>query len=411
MQWSELRMAGRLRAVVAISVLLLSACATLPRNPVPAQYTPMATIPGMPDVRGWAGVPSVDLDQDFHLSMRQESSEDFPVGSDGMIVYPYLALSGGGSNGAFGAGFLNGWTASGRRPVFKIVTGVSTGALMAPFVFIGTEGDKTLEHFYTTTSNDDVFTAGSVLMALLRRESMADTRPLAELIAQVADRELLRKVAAEHGRGREARGQGVRETREQQGAEPGFGREGFQQSLGRLCGLGIAEKGADMLQRHEEPGRQEQAQKRGQQPEKKAGRGQMVQAGPGGPADQEQTVTHSRHQHKEDQPHPKGGLEQHRHMAAQQQVSGDDDKNAGQEPHHADKAGQLQGALVVKGFVGLKIKNFGQGAEQRPAQSRRKLGQSNGDERRGPKIRAEVAGYMGNDRIHAQTDSFSMRHA
>ena len=202
MQWSELRMAGCLRAVVAISVLLLSACANLPRNPVPAQYTPMATIPGMPDVRGWAGVPSVDLDQDFHLSMRQESSEDFPVGSDGVIVYPYLALSGGGSNGAFGAGFLNGWTASGRRPVFKIVTGVSTGALMAPFVFIGTEGDKTLEHFYTTTSNDDVFTAGSVLMALLRRESMADTRPLAELIAQVADRELLRKVAAEHGRGR-----------------------------------------------------------------------------------------------------------------------------------------------------------------------------------------------------------------
>ena len=149
MQWSELRMAGCLRAVVAISVLLLSACATLPRNPVPAQYTPMATIPGMPDVRGWAGVPSVDLDQDFHLSMRQESSEDFPVGSDGVIVYPYLALSGGGSNGAFGAGFLNGWTASGTRPDFEVVTGVSTGALAAPFVFLGPRWDGRLKAAYT----------------------------------------------------------------------------------------------------------------------------------------------------------------------------------------------------------------------------------------------------------------------
>ena len=202
MQWRDRMESGWLRGLIAVSLLLLSACATLPRNPVPAQHTPMATIPGMPDVRGWAGFPSAYLDQDFRLSMRQESEQDFPVGSDGVIAYPYLALSGGGSNGAFGAGFLNGWTARGTRPVFKIVTGVSTGALMAPFVFIGAEGDKTLEHFYTTTSNDDVFTTGSVLMALLRRDSMADTRPLAALIAQVADRELLRKVAAGHNRGR-----------------------------------------------------------------------------------------------------------------------------------------------------------------------------------------------------------------
>ncbi|MBN8224088.1 MAG: patatin-like phospholipase family protein [Xanthomonadales bacterium] len=191
-----------LLCLASISVLLVSGCATLPRNPAPVQDTPMATIPGMPDIRGWAGFPSAAITEDFSLSMRQESAQDFPVGADGVVRYPYLALSGGGANGAFGAGFLNGWTASGQRPVFKMITGVSTGALMAPFVFIGPAGDEALKHFYTTTSNDDVFVAGSVLMALMRRDSMADTRPLASLIAKVVDRELLRKIAAEHARGR-----------------------------------------------------------------------------------------------------------------------------------------------------------------------------------------------------------------
>jgi len=191
-----------LPSMAAVAMLLVSGCASLPRNPAPAQDTPMAIVPGMPDVRGWAGFPSAAIAEDFRLSMQQESPGDFPVGGDGVVRYPYLALSGGGANGAFGAGFLNGWTARGDRPVFKIVTGVSTGALMAPFVFIGQDGDEALKHFYTTTSNDDVFVAGSVLMALLRRDSMADTRPLAELIAGVVDRELLRRIAAEHARGR-----------------------------------------------------------------------------------------------------------------------------------------------------------------------------------------------------------------
>lgn len=193
---------GLLLCLATLCVLLVSGCATLPRNPAPAQDTPMAMVPGMPDVRGWAGFPSAAITEDFRQSMRQESAQDFPVGADGIARYPYLALSGGGANGAFGAGFLNGWTARGDRPVFKMVTGVSTGALMAPFVFIGPDGDESLKHFYTTTSNDDVFIAGSVLMALMRRDSMADTRPLAELIATVVDRKLLRRIAAEHARGR-----------------------------------------------------------------------------------------------------------------------------------------------------------------------------------------------------------------
>jgi predicted acylesterase/phospholipase RssA len=68
-----------------------------------------------------------------------------------MVRYPHLALSGGGFRGAFGAGFLKGWSRTGQRPVFKMVTGVSTGALMAPFAFLGPEYDEMLGEFYKST--------------------------------------------------------------------------------------------------------------------------------------------------------------------------------------------------------------------------------------------------------------------
>ncbi|KAF1689048.1 patatin-like phospholipase family protein [Pseudoxanthomonas koreensis] len=180
----------------------LAGCATLPRSPVPVGQAHEATIPGMPDVRGWAGEPDDALAEDFSRSLQQESPDDFPVGADGTIRYPYLALSGGGANGAFGAGFMKGWTARGTRPLFKIVTGVSTGALMAPFVFLGPVEDDALKDFYTTTRNEDVFDAGSAVMAILRRDSMADTGPLATLIARHVDAALLARIAAEHRRGR-----------------------------------------------------------------------------------------------------------------------------------------------------------------------------------------------------------------
>src|SRR5205085_11837476 len=64
-----------------------------------------------------------------------------------------LALSGGGSNGAYGAGLLKGWTEKGDRPQFDIVTGISTGALMAPFAFLGSDLDGELELAYTTVSD------------------------------------------------------------------------------------------------------------------------------------------------------------------------------------------------------------------------------------------------------------------
>ena len=142
------------------------------------------------------------MQRDLSRSFEQESATEFPVGPDGVVHYAHLALSGGGANGAFGAGFLVGWSNTGKRPPFKIVTGVSTGALMAPFVFAGPEYDAALTEFYTTTSSLNIFRMLSIVPQLLGGESLADSGPLRLMIERQVDAELLRRVAAAHNGGR-----------------------------------------------------------------------------------------------------------------------------------------------------------------------------------------------------------------
>jgi hypothetical protein len=183
----------------------LAACGSLPRNPAPPQRSLQATLPQMPDVRARAGQLSETMERDLAQSFAQEAAQDFPRRADGSVRYPHLALSGGGANGAFGAGYLNGWSSAGTRPVFKIVTGVSTGALMAPFAFLGPGYDDALREFYTTTRTRDVFVVGSIfskLWQLVAGEALADTRPLQALIERHVDDELLRRVADAHRQGR-----------------------------------------------------------------------------------------------------------------------------------------------------------------------------------------------------------------
>ncbi len=113
----------------------------------------------------------------------------------------FLAVSGGGDNGAFGAGLLNGWTAAGTRPEFKVVTGVSTGALIAPFAFLGPKYDYVLQRVYTQTSQKDIFKKRSLIKGFFG-DAMADTSPLAGVIASYVNRQLLDEIAAEHAKGR-----------------------------------------------------------------------------------------------------------------------------------------------------------------------------------------------------------------
>jgi predicted acylesterase/phospholipase RssA len=112
-----------------------------------------------------------------------------------------LALSSGGLYGAYSAGFLSGWTKTGTRPEFDVVTGVSTGALAAPFAFLGPEFDHRLEQLYTTVRAEDVFRVRA-WVSIPFTDAVASSTPLQELIDSQINQELMARIAEEHRKGR-----------------------------------------------------------------------------------------------------------------------------------------------------------------------------------------------------------------
>lgn len=107
----------------------------------------------------------------------------------------------GGQHGAYGAGVLNGWTASGNRPKFDIVTGISTGALIAPFAFLGPEYDDRIERFYTQSTTRDVVRL-DLGGALFGKGFLAKTTPLRAAIERELSDDVINKIAQEHAKGR-----------------------------------------------------------------------------------------------------------------------------------------------------------------------------------------------------------------
>jgi predicted acylesterase/phospholipase RssA len=114
----------------------------------------------------------------------------------------YLALSGGGADGAYGAGVLNGWTAAGTRPEFSAVSGVSTGALIAPFAFLGPAYDAALRDVYTSGVAESLLNTPSIVHAVFGSGLFGNTR-LRELVARYISQDMLGKIAAEHAKGRD----------------------------------------------------------------------------------------------------------------------------------------------------------------------------------------------------------------
>lgn len=188
------------RFLVIAAALLLAGCTSIKRNPVPIGSADRAVIPGMPDVRDWGDQPSPHFQEDLIQSVRDERAGR-PADDARPLTLDALLLSGGGSNGAFGAGYLNGWTEAGNRPVFKLVTGISTGALAAPFAFLGPEYDGDLERLYTTTTRKDIYKIRSPF-TVLKKDSLARTDRLAATLEQVVDETVLADIAAEHRKGR-----------------------------------------------------------------------------------------------------------------------------------------------------------------------------------------------------------------
>jgi predicted acylesterase/phospholipase RssA len=191
----------RARALVVFLILLaVGACAQLGRLPaVAVADTDRATIAGISDAR----LMATDTAALTAFGRRLHERESKYFSSLGRPIPPeyLLAISGGGDNGAFGAGVLVGWSESRTRPAFKIVTGISTGALIAPLAFVGAEYDAQLAGMYTTIDQTDIFEKRPVLAGLVS-DALADSRPLQNLIAKYVDAHLVARIAEESRHGR-----------------------------------------------------------------------------------------------------------------------------------------------------------------------------------------------------------------
>ncbi len=193
---------GRVHAVVfAICVSLLSACSSLDRgSPVPPGDKHDVTVLGIPNARLFVDQPEAISAEQERAILRE--ARTLGIGRGGSLPTAYLlSLSGGGDNGAFGAGLLAGWTAYGDRPKFKLVTGVSTGALIAPFAFLGPEYDGALTDVYTNITPSKIYEK-RFIVAALTEDALSDTTPLYETLSRYVDGSMLAKIAAEYEKGR-----------------------------------------------------------------------------------------------------------------------------------------------------------------------------------------------------------------
>lgn len=166
---------------------------------VPPKLEEDVSVLGMPNARFWGDTQGPAMVQEAMRALARGRAVSMP----GAVLSQasYLAVSGGSDDGAFGAGFLVGWTETGTRPSFALVTGISTGALIAPFAFLGPAYDEQLRTVFTTIGPDDVYSRRWLPTAIFR-DALADTSPLFRLISHYADQSMLDAIGREYRQGR-----------------------------------------------------------------------------------------------------------------------------------------------------------------------------------------------------------------
>jgi hypothetical protein len=187
--------------VASATQLAVAGCATPQRLPAVPLAEAAQAIPSAGPVRFLVTRETASFEAEARSSLAKERQWLAGQGQADLPPAYFLAISGGGDNGAYGAGFLNGWSEAGTRPQFKVVTGVSTGALIAPFAFLGPKYDYVLKRVYTETSQKDIFKKRGIVKGIFG-DAMADSRPLAGVIASYVTPELLSEIAAEYAKGR-----------------------------------------------------------------------------------------------------------------------------------------------------------------------------------------------------------------
>lgn len=180
---------------------LLGACGGIDRGtPVPTGQAQRASVLGLPNERFFPMSGTEGLEQEFVEAAKRQVARR-KLKSLGDIDAKFLAVSGGGEDGAFGAGLLCGWSEHGDRPVFDLVTGVSTGALTAPMAYLGSAYNPQLRHVYTEITPEKVLIPRGFSAALFN-DALADNSPLFKTISDVLDEKMLSDIAAGYRNGR-----------------------------------------------------------------------------------------------------------------------------------------------------------------------------------------------------------------
>lgn len=183
--------------MLVLLAIAAAGCATRQRNAPPSAVSRASGLVPLTPSDDRTAVTETDLLRSFADRSRTSNTGELPPGKP----EKYLALSGGGKYGAYTVGVLNGWTAAGTRPCFDVVTGVSTGSLIATFAFLGPEYDQKLVTLFTNVTDRDIYRK-RVNAAVLWAEAAADSTPLRELIECQVDDALLAAVAQAHAAGR-----------------------------------------------------------------------------------------------------------------------------------------------------------------------------------------------------------------
>lgn len=172
-------------------MVCLSACTTLER--------PDVNYPAFSDLQpeGFGGVRMLSTDPDLKQTLEADMRKSPRTDSERLHI---LALSGGGADGAFGAGVLLGWTKRGDRPQFRVVTGVSTGALIAPFAYLGPEYDEKLKDAYTSGIADNLRKSRGLLSIFT--PGVLSANNLQALVEAYVDTDMVTAIAREHAKGR-----------------------------------------------------------------------------------------------------------------------------------------------------------------------------------------------------------------
>lgn len=194
-----------LRSVGLLGLLsLITACTSLTplRNPVPPAEFEKARISEIERIRFWGDQLDMDPTPQMQAARRKMLATYETLGRPAQgLQTNFLAISGGAWDGAYGAGLLSGWTKCGNRPDFDMVTGISTGALLAPFAFLGSDYDQQMSDAFTSQTEESILSF-TPLRTLFGALSLANSSPLADTIEKFATAEMLEAIGRERQKGR-----------------------------------------------------------------------------------------------------------------------------------------------------------------------------------------------------------------